>query len=310
MAHFRLIFFLGVSLLGSLSVGCSVNLLQNLSEAEANEIIAVLHKHGIQGEKKRAHTFSRSSFAVSVHRDDEVEGWRIVRQANLPRPAHAGIQELFAKPSLIPSATEQRALLNQALSGDIAQTLQSVEGVLEARVHLALTERDPLTPPDIPDAKPKASVLLRLSKKIPLPEGKIKALVAGAVKDLSPEAVSVVSVMDHMQHQATDEKQDSLQKIGPFLVGSSSQRLFLVTLMGGLLMVIILGGSLLLALRKIQRINQHLHQQMDINRKAVKDGSKSPLDLETSLTLLGQTLAHPPEATSNYPNSDEPKPKR
>ena len=87
------------------------------------------------------------------------ESLRILSEKSLPRPATRGFEQVFSGDSLIPSATEEKALFLDALQGEIIETLESLDGVISARVHLVLPERDPLNPEAA--VEPMAAVALR-----------------------------------------------------------------------------------------------------------------------------------------------------
>ena len=63
------------------------------------------------------------------------------------RPRQDGFGEIFGKGSLVPTPTEERALYVEALSGELARTLESVEGVTSARV--GGIAREPITPRNV-----------------------------------------------------------------------------------------------------------------------------------------------------------------
>lgn len=113
----------------------------------------------------------------------------------LPRTQRSGLAEMYGQASLVPSPTEERARFVEALGNDIERTLESIEGVVSARVHLVLAESDPLSADSKPRVPAQAAVLLktRAGMKIGLEELHIQKLVAGSVAGLQPTAVAVVS---------------------------------------------------------------------------------------------------------------------
>lgn len=103
-----------------------------------------------------------------------------------------GYSELMDSPGIGLSDFEQKVRFHRSLEGELARTVMWINGVDRARVHLArpqpslfITER----------AKPTASVMLKLRPGVTL-TGKnvlgIANLVANAVEDLEPEAVTIV----------------------------------------------------------------------------------------------------------------------
>ena len=211
----RTMLVVSVLLVGCSIAGCSVEIIHDVEESTANEVLATLQRSGIDGEKLRSVQGSKATYTVAVPRGQAAEAWKILRRENLPRPAQEGLGEVFGKTGLVPTATQERALMHHALAGELSRTLQSVRGVLEARVHLVLPARDPLAPPDAPQSPSKASVLLRVSGKCPLEREAVQRLVAGSVKDLKTEAVSVVIVEQEAGRHAAGAGDAAASSVGP-----------------------------------------------------------------------------------------------
>lgn len=262
-----------------LLVGCSVEILHDVDEATANEVLATLERRGVEGDKARTVQGSTSTYTVTVPRGEAAEAWKILRSENLPRPQQAGLGEVFGKTGLVPTATQERALMHHALSGELARTLQSVDGVLEARVHLVLPSRDPLSPPDTPVSRAKASVLLRLGGEAPLKREAIQRLVAGSVKDLEPERVSVVLV--HASAGAPAAAAAPLRSVGPFTVAAGDRAALVATLVAGLVLVALLGAGVIVLVRR--------NRVLAARRKGERGETASRL--EGSLGLIERSLA-------------------
>lgn len=167
-------------------------LLHDLDERQASEVVVALDDGGIAAHKVRPG--GEGGYAVEVAPSDAPRALRILAERDLPRPRPPGLGEVFGKGGLVPTPTEERALYQHALAGELARSLESVEGVVGARVHLALAEADPLRPAERP--LPRASVLLRCRPSdcaaVRTLEPGIRALVAGAADRLEGAAVSVV----------------------------------------------------------------------------------------------------------------------
>jgi len=264
-----------------LCAGCSVEIVHDVDENTANDLLAVLNRHGIEGDKVRAVQGTKASYTVAVPRSEAAEAWKVLRQENLPRAAQQGLGEVFANTSLVPTATQERALMHHALAGELSRTLQSVEGVLEARVHLVLTARDPLTPPDAPVSRPKASVLLRVRPHSSLSRESVQKLVAGSVKDLQPERVSVVVVKDRPRQRQAAAATGALRGLGPFRVAPGSRTPLLLTLVAALALVALLGAANILLLRRLRRLAA---------RSTASDGGVTSSRLEGSLGLIERSL--------------------
>jgi type III secretion protein J len=101
---------------------------------------------------------------------------------------------VFGRGGLLPTATEEHALYLHALAGELARSIGAVEGVVGARVHLAIPAPDPLRPGERP--APRAAVLVRCRpaacEAVRALEPGFRSLVAGAADRLEPDAVAVV----------------------------------------------------------------------------------------------------------------------
>src|SRR5574341_884221 len=97
--------------------------------------------------------------AVSVDAADSGRARRVLAERELPWQRPPGFAEVFAKGSLIPTPVEERALYHHALAGELSRSLETLDGVVEARVHLALPAPGPLRPEA--SRPPRGAVLVK-----------------------------------------------------------------------------------------------------------------------------------------------------
>jgi type III secretion protein J len=213
-----LIQWVGVGLLA----GCAeAAVLQGVPEPEANRAVAALDQAGIAARKSTDEGGSGPiRFRVSVAPADVARSVTVLHGNGLPRAEEPGFVESFgAQPSLIQSASEERARAAQASAGELARTLESVDGVLDARVHLAIPGADDRPLDGTAGPRASASVLLRhLGPRPPVDESSIRRLVAGGLVGMRPEDVSVVTVSRSVP--ATAEAR--LDYVGPIAVAHGS----------------------------------------------------------------------------------------
>ena len=142
-------------------VGCSgVDLQSGLDERQANQAVVALDQAGIGAEKVREEGARVPTYRLRVASGDVAQALKVLRSHELPRENPKGVVELMGQPSLIPTATQERALHVAALSGELARTLETIDGVLAARVHLSLPDDNPLREAEHRPA-PSASVLIK-----------------------------------------------------------------------------------------------------------------------------------------------------
>jgi type III secretion protein J len=114
--------------------------------------------------------------------------------------------------SIVPSRAAEHARMVAGTAGDLERSLREVDGVLSARVHLAVPPKDPLAT-TAAAAKPTASVLLRhRGASPPMAAKSVQALVAGAVPGLAPEDVAVVATPSPEPPRAPERE---LAQFGP-----------------------------------------------------------------------------------------------
>ena len=181
-----------------LLTGCLKQELQTgLSEAEAQEIIVLLKDHNFdatRGPSVSNNNQEAPTWTVYVKggSQNQFSAWRILQENGLPREKTAGLNDVFANSGLIPTASEEKARLMVGLSGEIQKTLESVNGIVDARVHIVLPENSPLV--DKTDWKPTtSSVLVKYQgDRLPLEAEEIQRLVANGVEGLQTQNVAVV----------------------------------------------------------------------------------------------------------------------
>ena len=186
------VWFIGLLLL----TGCMQKELQTgLTEQEAQEIIVLLKDNGIDANRAAVAADSeRPTWKVSVKGGDQdyFLAMKILQEHGLPRERAKGLEDVFSKSGLIPTAGEEKARLIVGLSGEMTRTLKSVAGVVDARVHVVLPENSPLVDKS-QWSLTTASVLLKYQgDQIPLREDEVRNLVARGIEGLQPENVAVV----------------------------------------------------------------------------------------------------------------------
>ena len=254
------------AMMGALAlVGCHTELERGLDESQANAIVVALDQHGI-GASKAAEPGGGDApaFSVSVAPDDVAPALAILRSEGLPRERDPGLGEMFGEGSLVPTATEERARMTAALSGELAQSIESIDGVLDARVHIALPQAQAFGL-DAPRPRARASVMVRYRGTTPpFDDASIQRLVAGAIEDMAIEDVAIISVPS----ATAPESERQLTQIGPFSVSrgsASGVKAALATLLGTNL---VLALGLALSFVRASRIRR------EADEAAAKDAKK------------------------------------
>lgn len=168
--------------------GCGkVELYGKLTETQANEMVAVLQNAGIPAEKTNA---GEAGFAIATDQADFGRAVQTLRAQGYPRDDFASLGTVFKKEGFVSSPLEERARLVYGLSQELSNTVSQIDGVVQARVQLAMPQADPLSDKIKPSS---ASVFIKYrpgsspEKQI----GAIKSLMVNAVEGLTYENVTV-----------------------------------------------------------------------------------------------------------------------
>lgn len=233
-----------------LLVGCESTIASGLPEEQANRIVLVLDESGIGASKDRLPgSGDEALWEVTVPAGDVARSLAVLRAADLPRHPEPGIGEVFGEGSLVPTATEERARYAAALAGDLASSIEAIDGVLDARVHVAIPEARDFALDEEPP-RPRASVLIKYRPgDAPYEEAAIQALVAGAVHGMRPEDVAVVGVPG----PARPESGASLVRVGPIAVTQGSSAALKTILGAALGLNLVLAVALVLVWMRRRR---------------------------------------------------------
>jgi len=207
-----------------------------LSERQANEMVAVLRSGGIAAEKTSQ---EGGKFSVTTSRDDFPQAVRMLNAQGYPRETFDNMGKVFKREGFVSSPLEERARLMHATSQEIANTIADIDGVVTARVHLVMPERNPLVDKPQPAA---ASVFIkhRPDKNLTAQVPQIKALVVNSIEGLSYDNVTVALFpADGLTREPAPT---------PAVAGAAA--VFLPLLAGGLGGVLALGGGGLLWWRR------------------------------------------------------------
>jgi type III secretion protein J len=219
-----------------LLAGCGkTELYSGLSERDANEILALLLRSGIDTDK----VANKEGVTVSVDSSRVSDAIALLSAAGLPHREYANIGDLFKREGMISSPSEERVRYIYGISQELARTINTIDGVLNARVHIVLPGNDPTNQ----TAKPSsAAVLIRYSPDASIDTlvPKIKELVVNSVEGLSYDHVSVVLVKadgeDVAQIEAAQKKAAS---------GDTEMPPYVTYTIAGLLVASLLGNGAL-----------------------------------------------------------------
>lgn len=209
---------LALALLGTPGCTDRTTLQAGLGDHDANEIVALLRRSGIQTAKQPG----KAGVTLVVADSELARATELMHAAGLPRKAHDQLGQVFKKDGMISTPMEERARYLHALSQELEATISQIDNVVVARVHIVLPER---VAPGEPVQPSSASVFVKYQP--PFDEDllvpRIRRLVGGSIPGLGGEEeqrkLSVVLVPAEPLAVAVE-----WDKVGPFMLESESAR--------------------------------------------------------------------------------------
>jgi len=177
-------------------------IVNQLDERDANEIVVLLSKRGIDAIKVVSPEASGGGGAKTIHWDISVsqdqanQAMYILNQNGLPRKRGQNLLNIFQDTGLVPSESMQKIRYQAGLAEQIATTIRKIDGILDAEVQISFPEEDPLNPGGPSKKKITSSVYIKHNGVLDDPNShlitKIKRLVSASVTGLDFDNVTVI----------------------------------------------------------------------------------------------------------------------
>ncbi len=162
-------------------------LYRNLSPASAGAVQVALTSAGFDAE------VSPDQSEVLVPRPDLARARMVIAEIGLPIDGEPGWELFDERNAMAMNSFMQRVNRLRAMEGELARSIQTLDDVQSARVHLVLPEREPFSRAR---PEPRASVIVRAAPGRAIERSQaisIRSLVASSVPELNPEHVTVLS---------------------------------------------------------------------------------------------------------------------
>lgn len=215
--------------------GSRVELFSSASESEANEVVSVLLDAGINTTKSAVKT----GVSVSVDSQDVAHALDILRIRGLPRDRFDGMGQIFRKEGLVSSPLEERARYLYALSQELSGTLNQMDGVVTARVHVVLPERGNVGEAALPST---AAVFIKhqMGYNLDALQPQIRKLVTYSIPGLTEDRVSIALVAAQPLISGRTESVSQHSVLGIKVADESSRSLIMIfSVMGALVLILL-----------------------------------------------------------------------
>lgn len=179
--------------------GCdNQTLLTELSQRQSNEVLAVLQENGVEGTRRDNGKLGNS---IKVARTDFVTAVDLLHLYNLPSKDPIEIIQAFPGDSLVASPQAERSRLLSLIEQRLQQSLLSIPGVVNARVHVSYPLSQTRQPQQI------SSLITYAGNEDPkLLMNKIKLFLTNSFAEARYDNVSVVIVeRPPLQHQVRNK---------------------------------------------------------------------------------------------------------
>ncbi len=175
-------------------VGCDkeTTLHAGLKERQANLVMAALLDEGIACHKVAG---DENTWNVMIMESDFANATNLLERKGLPQREFQGVAESFKKTGMVSSPSEERIRFMDALAQDLSKTITTIDGVVDARVHVVLPDNDPFARKKLPSS---AAVAIRTRWDADLTDvvPGVKNLIKNSIEGLQYEKISVILFQD------------------------------------------------------------------------------------------------------------------
>jgi len=166
-------------------------LLRDLTEPDANEIVAVLSASSI--EAKKVTDPKGKSFSVTVRSNEMPRAISVLKALGLPKAPRPSLNDVFRSTGFAPTPFEEKVRYLYGLAQELERTISLMEGILNTRVHVVIPDQESKNP-DMRQAK--ASVFVSYDDRYDIEQfvPKIRKLVSDSIEGLTPDRIEILTI--------------------------------------------------------------------------------------------------------------------
>lgn len=252
-------------------------LLQDLEQRDANEIMVMLTRNGINVQRKVVEKQQTTTWMITVSSGDEMRARELLVANHLPRQRELGLSGVCKESGLIPTPKMEKCRELLALKGEIINSLESIPTVVDADVVINMPDKQDFPDENNPAPRPTASVVVQvdtpLGEAMAIDESKVQQFVANSVTGMDVRDVAVIITRssgarvleDHPPEESTntpatvaeeegeEEEGEELSTVGGLLMDPDSAKKFKLMMVVGLVIVTVLSGTLIAVLLRMAK---------------------------------------------------------
>lgn len=203
-------------------------LLNNLTQNQANQVLAILQQHNIAAQKSGT---LKAGYTITAGHSESTSALSIINEYQLPWNEDVQISQAFPEGALVASPNAEQARVISLQEQRLEQTLRVIFQVVNARVHISY-------PPFNDDPRGKkidTHVAVLISYKGELDESifipQIKSFIKNSLEDVCYESISVVLFPVPV-----------IQYASPMAVSDQNSLLFISLLVTAVVIILVVGG--------------------------------------------------------------------
>ena len=172
----------------------NVKVASDVTQSAANDMVLLLGMNGIKVNKT---TLKDGNYDLFVLHKDQLDALKLLKANGKPLKSFVSLGDVFKKDSFISSPLEEQGRFLYALDQEISSMLSQIDGVTVAITKVSLpSPTDSLWQNEV--INPSAAVLIKYKYgyRVDLYANRIKKLVSDAVPGLTPDNVTVVTLVE------------------------------------------------------------------------------------------------------------------
>lgn len=165
------------------------NLLENLTQEQANQVMGILAENNIPVKKSGS---VKTGYNLSVEQNDMASALTIVSKYQLPWPSDVEIAQAFPDSALVNSPAAEQTRITSFREQRLGQSLRIIDAVVNARVHISYPKAENSFDEKV--EVPHVSVLITYKGNLneELFISQIKSFIRNSMEELRYENISVI----------------------------------------------------------------------------------------------------------------------